>query len=231
MGPEDIVIQLPEAPARQLFLLYHHSGDNPGSMLAAGERIAREFPQAGIISISSPHPLPTGGSEWFSEQEGSATLRQKAIDSALPGFIAGVKQWQTQSGVSPAATALIGFSQGGTMVLEALKIAPALAGRAVILSGRYNTPPLEGSVDTTIHLIHGEEDDVVPVQHAEEAERWIVQSGGDVTLDRVGRLSHGIDESSLDLVVRHLKYTIPKRYFDEALSGGTPGQDDVVTLR
>lgn len=53
---------------------------------------------------------------------------------------------------------------------------------------------------------------------------------GDVTLDCVEDLPHAIDEKSLQLAINHLKYTIPKRYFDEALSGGTPGQDDVIPM-
>lgn len=28
----------------------------------------------------------------------------------------------------------------------------------------------------------------------------------------------------------HLRYTIPKHYFDEALSGGKPGDDDVIEM-
>lgn len=33
-----------------------------------------------------------------------------------------------------------------------------------------------------------------------------------------------------NLPLDHLRYTIPKHYFDEALSGGKPGDDDVIEM-
>ncbi len=230
MDLEQVVVQSPTGQGNQLFLLFHRSGDNPASMAQIGQWFAREFPQSHVISIGGPHLLREGGSEWFSEQEGSATLRQNNIDKVMSVFTALVKEWQYQTGITAAATALIGFSQGGTMILEALKAAPDLAGRAVILSGSYNTPPTDASLATTIHLIHGDEDEVIPYRKAEQAAEWIMGAGGDVTLDCVEDLPHAIDEKSLQLAINHLKFTIPKRYFDEALSGGTPGQDDVIPM-
>lgn len=230
MVPEYVIVQSPPGQAAQLFLLFHRSGDNPVAMSEIGMWFARDFPQAKVVSVGSPHPLASGGSEWYSEQQGSLTLQQKNIDNALSGFIRKVEEWQAESGVTPAATALIGFSQGGTLILEALKHSPDLAGRAVIFSGRYNTPPETGSRHTTVHLIHGDEDEVIPLQHAQQAEEWIVSTGGDVTLDLVEDLPHAISERSLQLALHHLKYTIPKRYFDEALSGSTPEDKDVITL-
>ena len=47
----------------------------------------------------------------------------------MPTFIEIVRYWQEKSGVSPLATALIGFSQGAIMSLESIKAAPDLASR------------------------------------------------------------------------------------------------------
>lgn len=41
---------------------------------------------------------------------------------------------------------------------------------------------------------------------------------------------HAIDNRSMQLALDHLRYTIPKHYFDEALSGGKPGDDDVIEM-
>ncbi|MBA1849502.1 esterase, partial [Escherichia coli] len=38
------------------------------------------------------------------------------------------------------------------------------------------------------------------------------------------------DNRSMQLALDHLRYTIPKHYFDEALSGGKPGDDDVIEM-
>jgi phospholipase/carboxylesterase len=41
-------------------------------------------------------------------------------------------------------------------------------------------------------------------------------------------LGHAIDDRSIQIALDHLRYTVPKHYFDEALSGGKPNDDDIV---
>lgn len=43
-----------------------------------------------------------------------------------------------------------------------------------------------------------------------------------MTLDIVDDLGHAIDDRSMQLAIERLRYTVPKHYFDEALSGSTP---------
>ena len=56
----------------------------------------------------------------------------------------------------------------------------------------------------------------------------MIREGGDVTLDIVDELGHAIDARSMQLALDHLRFTVPKHYFDEALSGGKPNDDDIV---
>ncbi|MBE4683342.1 esterase, partial [Escherichia coli] len=100
-----------------------------------------------------------------------------------------VRYWQEKSGVSPLATALIGFSQGAIMSLESIKAAPDLASRVIAFNGRYAT-------------------------WAVSAEEALQQAGGDVTLDIVDDLGHAIDDRSMQLAIERLRYTVPKHYFD-----------------
>ena len=51
-----------------------------------------------------------------------------------------------------------------------------------------------------------------------------------MTLDIVEDLPHAIDQRSMNLALDHLRYTVPRRYFEEALSGGKPRESDVITL-
>ncbi len=146
----------------------------------------------------------------------------------MPQFVESVRHWQQQSGISPEATALVGFSQGGSMVLEGIKAHNDLAGRAVVFSGRFITLPESASTRTTVHLIHGDYDDRVPLAHAHQAEQRLTALGGDVTLNVVDDLAHAIDHRSMNFALHHLQYTVPKRYFDEALGGAKPGDDDVI---
>ena len=66
--------------------------------------------------------------------------------------------------------------------------------------------------------------------HAVAAQDALLRAGGDVTLDIVEDLGHAIDDRSLQFALDHLRYTVPKHYFDEALSGGKPDDDDIIEL-
>lgn len=226
-----VIVQQPSTDPAQLFLLYHGVNDNPESMAQIGSWFARAFPEAQVVAVGAPLPgsVPQGR-KWFAEIPAHDRSEQQGVNAAMPEFVESVRHWQQQSGVRPEATALIGFSQGSTMVLEGVKAQPDLAGRVVAFSGRYVTLPERASTRTTIHLIHGEYDEQIPMQHAEEAAQRLTALGGDVTLDIVEDLPHAIDHRSMELALNHLRYTVPKRYFDEALSGAKPGDDDVVMM-
>ncbi|ELY6211688.1 esterase [Cronobacter dublinensis] len=231
MRHDHFVVQSPELPARQLLLLFHGVGDNPVAMGEIGSYFAPLFPDALVVSVGGPAPSgPAPGREWFSVQGVTETNRQQRVDEIMPTFIDTVRQWQRESGVSPAATALIGFSQGAIMVLEGVKAEPGLASRVIAFNGRFAGLPTAASTATTIHLIHGEDDEVIDARYAQAAADALQRAGGDVTLDIVEDLGHAIDNRSMQLALDHLRYTVPKHYFDEALSGGKPGDDDVIPM-
>jgi phospholipase/carboxylesterase len=107
------------------------------------------------------------------------------------------------------------------MSLESIKAEPGLASRVIAFNGRYATLPETATTATTIHLIHGGEDRVIDLAWAVRQEA-LQQAGGDVTLDIVDDLGHAIDDRSMQFALDHLRFTVPKHYFDEALSGSTP---------
>ncbi|MBK4727877.1 esterase [Pantoea agglomerans] len=227
MKYDHVVVQNPSLPPSQLFLLYHAAGDNPVAMSEIGRWFTGAFPRALVVSIGGPEHNAQGGSQWF---DPSAAEPQQAVAEVMDGFIASVHHWQQQSGVKADATALIGFSQGATMVLEAVKSKSGLAGRVVAFSGRYVTLPQQAGTRTTIHLIHGDNDTVLPLTHALDAEERLTALGGDVTLDIVDDLPHAIDDRAMQFALDRLQFTVPRRYFDEAFSGSKPGDEDVVAL-
>lgn len=230
MKHDHFVVQSPASPAKQLLLLFHGVGDNPVNMGEIGAHFAPRFPEALIVSIGGVEPCGPEGRQWFSVQNVTEESRQARVDAVMPAFIAIVREWQQQSGVSAEATALIGFSQGAIMALESIKAQPGLASRVIAFNGRYATLPGQADTQTTIHLIHGGEDRIIELQYAVNAQEALMREGGDVTLDIVDDLGHAIDDRSMALALDHLRYTVPKRYFDEALSGGKPNDDNIVAF-
>ncbi|WP_312625080.1 esterase [Scandinavium sp.] len=230
MKYDHFVVQSPSAPAKQLLLLFHGVGDNPVAMGQIGSWFAPLFPESLIVSIGGVEPCGPTGRQWFSVQGVTEENRQQRIDAIMPTFIETVRFWQKESGVGPQATALIGFSQGSIMALESTKAAPGLASRIIAFNGRFATLPTKASTATTVHLIHGGEDSVIDLAYAVSAQEALMQAGGDVTLDIVDELGHAIDDRSMQFALDHLRFTVPKHYFDEALSGSKPQDDDIIEL-
>jgi len=228
MKHDYFVVQSPEKPAQQLLLLFHGVGDNAANMGQIGRWFAPIFPDALIVSVGGIEPCGPNGRQWFSVQGVTEENRQARIDAIMLTFIETVRYWQKQSGVSGTATALIGFSQGAIMSLESVKAQPGLASRVIAFNGRFATLPKTSTTSTTIHLIHGGEDRVIELSHAIAAQEALIREGGDVTLDIVDELGHAIDDRSMQFALDHLRFTVPKHYFDEALSGGKPNDDDIV---
>ncbi|MGY5955970.1 esterase [Kosakonia sp. BK9b] len=231
MKHDHFVVQSPQSPAKQLLLLFHGVGDNPVSMGEIGRWFTSHFPEALIVSIGGAQPSGMApGRQWFSVVGVTEENRQQRVNEAMPVFIDTVRYWQQQSGVGPQGTALIGFSQGAIMALEGVKAQDDLASRVIAFNGRYATLPQKAHAAQTIHLIHGGEDNVIDLAWAVSAQEALLGHGGDVTLDIVDDLGHAIDDRSIELALNHLRYTVPKHYFDEALSGGKPNDDDIVEL-
>lgn len=231
MNHDHVVVQRPDAPAKQVLLLFHGVGDNPVSMGEIGRHFAPLFPEALVVSIGGPNPSGQApGRQWFSVADVTEENRQQRVDDIMPLFIETVRYWQAQSGVSGAATALIGFSQGAIMALESVKAEPGLVSRVIAFNGRFAKLPEQVTTATTVHLIHGDEDRVIDLSHAVKAEEALLLAGGDVTLDVIEDLGHAIDGRSMQAALDHLRFTVPKRYFDEALSGGKPQDDDIIEM-
>lgn len=200
-----IVIQSPQAP-RQLFVLFHGVGATPQDLVPLGGRLAREFPDAAVVSIPGPDRSDLGGGfQWFSVLGVTEENRPARVAATLDRFVQAVRDWQQRTGVVREATTLVGFSQGAIMALAAAQSAESPAARVVSLSGRYSELPREAPKDVRLHFIHGSADPVIPATHAQQAARQLEALGAAVTLDVVPGLPHGINRAAEDLLVQRLR--------------------------
>ncbi len=212
----DIVIQRPghaEAPDAGLLLLFHGVGSSAEDLRALGEALAAQRPQDWVVNVRSPLPSESGrGWQWFSVLGVTEQNRPGRVAEAMPAFQAAVRGWQRETGVSAARTTLIGFSQGAILALESTQEAGAsLAGRVVALAGRFAQAPRRLPLETDVHLMHGDQDRVMPVTLAVDAERHLRALGARSTLDRFPGLGHGIDARVVDAIVRRMAETQESR--------------------
>jgi phospholipase/carboxylesterase len=220
-----LVLQQPSDAARQLVLLLHGYGADAEDLRPVGERLAAEYPQALVVSLRAPQPTAFGfGYQWFAIDDVDDDRRVERVARVMPGFVAAVRHWQQVAQVGPEGTVLIGFSQGAIMVLEAAALGGGtpLAGRVVALAGRYATLPPQAPADTTVFLVHGQADSVMPHRHTVEGSQHLLALGADVVADVLPGIGHEINDEILDLVVRRLKTHVPKRHWEAAMRAGVP---------
>lgn len=201
-----IVIQQPAAGASHLFLLFHGVGSNAHDLLPVGQGIARQFPGAMVVSVDGPDASDLGaGRQWFSVIGVTEEGRPARIAQAMPLFISTVGEWQQKAGVEPAQTTLVGFSQGAIMALESTQQATLPAHRVVAFAGRFATAPRQAPAGLTVHLIHGDQDNVISPRFSQEAAQALKALGSQVTHDSVPGLGHGIDATAFGHMVTRLQ--------------------------
>lgn len=206
MHDGSIVIARPQQAA-QLVLLFHGVGSSADNLVPVGGAIAQAHPDAFVVSVNGPQPSTLGsGREWFSVVGITEENRPERISKAMPLFREAVVHWQKASTIGPAATVLVGFSQGAIMSLESTQgeTELPLAQRVIAMAGRFAQPVRRAPAGLKFHLIHGEQDGVVPTRSSVEASRELQRAGADATLDLLPGLGHGIDARALRLAIGYL---------------------------
>jgi len=205
--------------ATPLYIYLHGASSTPLAMTPVVERFVGAYPQAAHLI---PEGFEIGEAEpqtrqWFSTIGINEVNRPGRIERALSPLSAFVREAQAHFGVTPEATALVGFSQGGILALGAAHACPGLVGRVVIIAGRYAALP-ESAPGAVVHLVHGKEDTVVPARHSVEAATRLVALGGDVTADIVPGIGHEPHAELVDRALGHLKSFLPRRIWEAALA-------------
>lgn len=198
-----VVVARPPAP-RELVLLFHGVGSSPANLVPLGQLIARQQPHAMVVSVEGAHPSSFGsGREWFPVAGVTQADRPARIAAAMPQFQQAVRRWQAEAGVGPAATTLVGFSQGAIMSLESTQDA-LLASRVIAIAGRFAQPPRRAPAGVSYRFVHGENDLVIEPRFSTEAAQALRGLAADATVRFVPGLGHGIDERAARWVLESL---------------------------
>jgi phospholipase/carboxylesterase len=238
MASDSQVLQWLPAQGRpeQLMLVLHGVGDSSAGMVPLAQALRRAFPQAAVLAPDGFEPFdgdPSGlfgGRQWFSLQgidEGNRAERARAVLPQLAAFVRGAQQ---STGVGPAATALVGFSQGAICALELAQAEDGLAGRVLAFAGRYGRLPERALQHTTLHFFHGSDDNVIPAEHARAAMQRIAELQGDATIDIAHGVGHELPAALVDCAIERLRSHIPHRTWAAAL-GAVPGLSERLAGR
>src|SRR6266446_10242933 len=127
-----------EHRANHLFVFLHGCGATAQSMIPIAFKFQARFPSAALVVPSGFDPEARGGvaQDWYPTRGLHADNHRERVAAVLPDVEDLVRHEQTNFGVPSSRTVLIGFSQGGTVALEAVKT-PGIAGAVVAFSARY----------------------------------------------------------------------------------------------
>lgn len=212
----------PQQPAPQLLILLHGPAAGGSAMRPLAEAVREAFPLAAILAPDAPQPADGGGPgrQWIAET-GDAPLAAR-VEAVLPALHDWVRATQRRLGVGPQATALAGFSQGATLALALAARHDGLAGRVLAFGGRYAQLPERAPALTTLHLLHGGADEVIPARHARAALQHLGVLHGDATLDIAQGVGHVLHPALIDSALLRLRSHIPHRTWRAALGAAPP---------
>ncbi|CUH40901.1 Carboxylesterase 2 [Jannaschia seosinensis] len=203
----------PENPDR-LVIFLHGYGANAADLMALAEPLTPHLPGTAFLAPDAPEALPgmADGFQWFPIPwiDGSSEeVAQAGMARAVDDLDAWLEEVIAAEGVTPANVVLFGFSQGTMMALHvAPRRAEQMAG-VVAFSGRLLSPETlaeEGVSRPPVLLVHGDADEVVPVQHLPEAAEALEAAGFERVYAHIMKeTGHGIAPDGLQVALAFMR--------------------------
>ena len=214
----DTLELLPATPPRQLFVLLHDAGGAALDMMDFANRLGDAFPDAAIVMPEGAESIHLGKTErhWFPAFEPGDSKRPACAARAVAALAVFLREQQARFGILQSDTAVAGFGQGAALALALSDAHDGLAGRVLAFSGSYPALPDKAPALTTLHLLHGRQDVVVPAQLAQQAYARLMELGADATCDIASGLGHELHPALMDQAVHRLLTCVPLRFWRSA---------------
>ncbi len=199
---------------RSAVVFLHGYGANGADLLGLADPLAEHLPDTLFVAPDAPEACPGApwGFQWFpipwidgsSEEESMAGMNRAVED--LNAFLDAL---MVDEDLLPEQVVLFGFSQGTMMSLH---VAPrredAVAG-VVAFSGRLLSPELladDVKCRPPVLLVHGDQDDVVPIQSLPEAAEALQGAGWKEVYAHVMKgTAHGIAPDGLSVALAFMR--------------------------
>jgi phospholipase/carboxylesterase len=196
--------------ARELVVFLHGYGADGNDLIGLGREWAKLLPHAAFVSPNAPEPCamsPTGR-QWFNLTFRDSGELVRGVKHAGPVLNAFLDTELKRLSLGPRALALVGFSQGTMMALGVgLTRNPspaAIVGYSGALATLEALPGGPGS-GPAILLVHGDADQVIPVDAMFMARGQLAKAGLPVEWHVAEGVGHGIDAEGLRLGGAFLK--------------------------
>lgn len=200
--------------ARSAVIFLHGYGANGADLLSLAEPMGEHLPDTMFFAPDAPERCSGApmGFQWFpipwidvsSEEESRASM-MRALDD-VNAFLDGV---MVDQDLLPEQVAVFGFSQGTMMALHVLPRREDPVAALVAFSGRLLAPELladEVVSRPPVLLVHGDQDDVVPVQSLPAAAEALQQAGWREVYAHIQKgTGHGIAPDGFSVALAFLR--------------------------
>lgn len=153
--------------------MLHGVGSSGNDLAPLANAWKDALPGAVFVAPNAPSPSSFGsGYQWFSVAGVTEDNRSARILDARPSFNKAISALIEENGFSGQLdrVAFVGFSQGTIMALDAIASGRWPVGAVVGFSGRLaSPPPLQPATATSILLVHGSSDPVIPASESNKA--------------------------------------------------------------
>ncbi|ROU04082.1 alpha/beta hydrolase [Histidinibacterium lentulum] len=199
---------------RSAVVFLHGYGANGADLIGLAEPLAEHLPDTMFLAPDAPEAsiAAPGMLQWFpipwidgsSEEESRSGMVRAAAD--LDAFLDGV---MVDEDLLPEQVALFGFSQGTMMALQVAPRREDAVAAVVAFSGRLLAPELlpdEAVSRPPVLLVHGDRDDVVPVEALPQAAEALQAAGWSEVYAHVQKgTGHGIAPDGLGVALAFLR--------------------------
>lgn len=191
------LIYIPRQGKPQLmFVLLHGENAEPGQMEPLATALKQNFPSAMVILPQVPSHDSQAFSVWIDH----------------------IRHWQALYGLDGQQTALAGFSDAASLVLEACHARHDLAGRALLFSGLYRQLPASAPPSTLLHFLQGENDQRLSAGHLKAVLQHLSGLDADATADIASGVGHELHPALIEQAIVRLKTCVPLRCWEQAMS-------------
>lgn len=193
---------------RPLLVMMHGYGSDEDDLFGLVPHLPDAYVVAAVRAPLAP-PFPTPGWSWY-PIEGLSGRDPEIVTASAQALV----EWIDGERRDAASVGLLGFSQGGVMALEALRLEPASFAFAVSLAGYANPHPLPRDAELAgrrppVFWGRGARDDVIPAPLVAHTVQWLptrVDLSGRVYPD----LGHAVSAQELSDVSAFLRKQLPE---------------------
>ncbi len=192
----------------EVLVLFHGYGASAQDLLPLALPLAQFLPTARQVFLEAPEPYPdaslVGARAWFPLQELSIEKIVKGLQAVESLVAEAIEAISNAYRLPFSRIALLGFSQGGMVALQATcstrhNKVPSNFLASVGIATRAVETNSKDATNTPILMIHGDEDKVVPFAQGLRTAEMLRKQGYNLKWHERRGMGHEIDQQTLQV--------------------------------